>query len=72
MSERRLFKPRITDDLVERAEKWIGKIVTVESWHDNVTMRLNYPEDELVGYVLEFHADIPESELLEAEEEASK
>lgn len=65
MDEKRLFVPRIMDDLVERAKPWIGKVVTVERWHENVARKLNYPGDELVGYVLEFHADIPESELLE-------
>ena len=65
MNEKRLFVPRITEDLVERAKAWIGKVVTVERWHENVAMKLNYPKDKLVGYVLEFHADIPESELHE-------
>ena len=64
ITEKRLFVPRAADDLVERAKVWIGKVVTVESWHDNTAMRDKYPEDELVGFVIEFHADVPESELV--------
>ena len=67
MNEKRMFQPRRTDDLVERARPWIGKVVTVESWHSNTAMRDKYPNDEWVGYILEFYGDIPESELLEVE-----
>jgi hypothetical protein len=67
MSELRIFNPRRVDDLHERARQWIGKQVTVESWHDNVSMRDRYPDDESVGFVREFALDIPESELQKRE-----
>jgi len=62
-SVRRVFIPKRTDDLAERCKHWVGREVTVLSWHSNVSMRDLYPEDELVGYVNEFCADVPESEL---------
>ena len=57
------FVPKRTDDLKERCKPYIGKIVTVRSWHENVSMRDRYPDDEKVGFVVEFALDIPESEL---------
>ena len=61
---RRRFVPKYADDLAERCKPWIGKWVTVESWHENYSMRDKYPDDERVGFVTEFCADVPESELL--------
>jgi hypothetical protein len=60
---KRTFNPKRTDDLHPRAVPFIGKVVTVESWHDNVSMRDQYPDDKCVGFVKEFALDIPESEL---------
>lgn len=61
---KRVFQPKRTDDLAERCKPWIGKEVTVQSWHCNISMRDRYPDDELVGFIAEFAADVPESELL--------
>lgn len=62
--EIRLFKPIRTDDLRKECLPWIGKEVTVVSWHENISMKEKYPSDERVGFVKEFALDIPESELL--------
>lgn len=61
---RYLFKPKRTDDLKPRVLPWVGRVVTVLSWHENVSMRDKYPDDECVGFVEEFSADIPRSELV--------
>ncbi len=61
------FVPKRTDDLKKAALPFVGKIVTVRSWHTNVSMTTNYPDDELVGLVEEFGLDIPESELVEVD-----
>lgn len=62
--EIRVFQPKNLETLKERCKPWVGKRVTVRSWHENVTMRGTHPHDMLVGFVLEFSADIPESELI--------
>lgn len=67
--ERRIFVPKRTDDLAERCKPWIGKTVTVQSKHDNVSMQDKYPDDDTVGFVREFAADIPMSELLPIKKE---
>ncbi len=63
--ERRIFEP--DPDLIHTLNPdclpWIGKQVTVRSWHSNVSMRELFPHVELVGYVEEFGRDIPKSEL---------
>jgi hypothetical protein len=63
---RRFFQPTRTDDLREDAKPWVGKWVTVQSWHSLYSpyLRERYPNDEWVGFVMEFSGDIPESELL--------
>jgi len=71
-SVKRFFYPRRIDDLVERAKEFIGKEVTVLGWHENIAMREEYPEDEWVGFVEEFYADIPKSELLVVRKETDK
>ena len=60
--EKRFFCPVRTDDLKPDALPWVGKWVTVESWHTNYNKK--YPLDEIVGFVKEMCFDIPESELL--------
>ena len=45
--EKRFFFPKRVDDLVERAKPFIGKEITIRSWHENITMRDNYPEDHI-------------------------
>jgi hypothetical protein len=62
----RFFQPRRTDDLRDNAKPFIGKWVTVESWHSLMSdyLREHYPNDEWVGFVADFAGDIPESELL--------
>jgi hypothetical protein len=62
--EIRRFVPKRTDDLKKAAVPYIGKLVSVRSWHSNMAMRDNYPNDERVGYIEDFGLDIPESELL--------
>lgn len=64
MAESRYFMPQRTDTLHHRCLRWIGQRVTVRSWHENRAMRHTHPNDARVGYVEEFHADVPESELL--------
>lgn len=62
--ERRFFCPKRTDDLVSRAIPFVNKWVTVDGWHENISMTINYPNDQRVGFVYDFSGDIPESELL--------
>lgn len=61
-NERRIFQPTRTDDLRPECLPFVGKIVTVKSWHSNSNK--NYPDDDLVGLVREFGWDIPESEIV--------
>ena len=61
---KRFFKPKRTDDLKGRVLPFVNQWVTVISWHENIAMTDTHPEDEKVGWVGEFFADIPESELL--------
>ena|ERR1035437_4935016 len=63
LNEKRIFVPKRTDDLEPECLPWIGKQVTVRSWHSNLIFD-KYPDDERVGYILEFKHDVPESELL--------
>lgn len=63
----RYFYPKQTHTLKERCLPFIGKVVTVTSWHSNYAVRETHPEDDLVGFVEEFSADIPKSELLTTE-----
>ena len=51
MAEFRYFVPKRTDTLAERCKVWIGKQVTVRSWHQNMAMTKTHPEDEVVGFV---------------------
>lgn len=62
--ERRFFNPKRIDDLKSYALPYVNKWVTVDSWHENISMREKYPDDEKVGFVAEFAGDIPSSELL--------
>ena len=62
--EKRWFIPKRTDDLKIVARPYIGKQVTVVSWHENTAMKEDYPDDEVVGHVEEFALDVPRSELL--------
>lgn len=62
--ERRFFAPKRTDDLVARALPFVNTWVTVDGWHENISMTGNYPDDARVGFVHDFRGDIPESELL--------
>ncbi len=64
----RIFQPARTDDLHPAAIPYIGRAVIVRSWHDNVTMREAYPDDEIVGFVQGMWLDIPESELIKPNE----
>ncbi len=66
-TEQRFFKPERTDDLKERVLPFVNTWVTVRSWHQNLSMLQTHPNDERVGFVEEFCADIPESELLTRE-----
>lgn len=61
---RRFFSPKKTDTLVKRVKPYANTWVRVRSWHQNLSMRKTHPDDEIVGFVEEFCADIPESELL--------
>ncbi len=61
--EERVFRPSNVSDLVPRAKPYIDRLVHVSGWHENVAMRELYPEDEVVGFVVEFAADVPRSEL---------
>lgn len=61
--QKRIFKPKRVDDLIDRAIPYIGKEVTVIGWHENIAMKDLYPDDEEVGFVEEFMSDIPKSEL---------
>lgn len=56
--------PKFIHTLRPECLPFIGKKVTVKSWHSNVLMTDLFPNDELVGYVEEFGLDIPESELI--------
>ena len=60
------LKPELKHTLRPGIAEWDGKLVTVESWHElyptTKTAKL-FPNDTKVGFVLEFSADIPESEL---------
>ncbi|MEO7037290.1 MAG: hypothetical protein ABI548_25275 [Polyangiaceae bacterium] len=64
--DRRVFAPRITRDLTERARAWMGATVTVRGWFPNVALAAHpeYAADIRIGYVQEFEADVPESDLL--------
>ena len=62
--EKRIFVPTRIDDLAKECQPFIGKVVTVKSWHSNFSMQKNYPNDIWIGYIKEFNMDIPESELL--------
>lgn len=66
-TEKRIFIPRRTDDLIPDAIPWIGKVVTVDGWFTPWDPEAEaYVEDEtqLSGYVVEFSADVPEYELV--------
>ena len=61
---KRIFIPKRTDDLTVRALPFVGKEVTVRSWHSiTPSYKSKYPDDDKVGFVEEFAGDIPESEL---------
>ena len=60
---KRVFRPKRIEDLKQRCLPWVGREVTVMSWHENISMCLEYPNDHCVGFVQEFAADIPKSEL---------
>jgi len=62
-ADKRWFHPKKTDDLRKECLPWIGREVTVTSWHNNVAMTDDYPNDDLVGFVKEFACDVPQSEL---------
>lgn len=66
---KRIFKPTRTDNLRSPAIPYIGKLVTVREWHENYAMRDLYPNDNRVGFIEEFCLDIPESELVEPQED---
>jgi hypothetical protein len=51
------------DTLNPAALPYIGKLVTVRSWHPNISMLDLFPDDERVGFIEEFSMDIPQSEL---------
>lgn len=59
----RIFLPVRTDTLKAELHQFIGKRVTVVSWHDNISMRETHPNSETVGHVKDFGLDIPEEEL---------
>ncbi len=61
--EQCFFHPTQTDDLVDRALPFVNQWVTVDGWHENIAMRDKYPDEDIVGYVVEFQGDIPKSEL---------
>lgn len=63
-SEKRMFRPKRIDDLKKDVLPYIGKEVTVLSWHQNISMKETHPEDKCVGFVKEFCLDIPKSELV--------
>jgi hypothetical protein len=66
MTERRIFRPRRTDDLVSRVKPWVGQTVTVRWWHPIVTEEIQqqFPGDTQLGWMVEPSAYAPESELL--------
>lgn len=59
----RIFLPKRTDTLKPELHKFIGKKVTVVSWHENVSMKDTHPHSKTVGHVEDFGYDIPEEEL---------
>jgi hypothetical protein len=61
--EKYIFKPKRIDDLKDKCLPFVGKEVTVLSWHSNY-LKDKYPDDDLVGFVEEFLADVPKSELV--------
>lgn len=61
---RRFFSPKRTNDLHKAALPFVNQWVTVQSWHENISMKDKYPEDDKVGFIEDFALDIPESELL--------
>lgn len=69
MSEKRFFvpNPKWIHTLKPGIAEWAGREVTVSSWHElyskTETAKM-FPDDEIVGFVEEFAADIPKSELL--------
>lgn len=63
MPEYRYFVPSRTDTLHARCKPFIGQRVTVRGWHQNMAMRDTHPNDDVVGFVLEFCRDVPKSEL---------
>jgi hypothetical protein len=54
------FVPKRIDDIKPAALPWVGKVVTVRSWHQDY----KNPEKS-VGFIDEFGLDIPEDELEE-------
>ncbi len=61
--EKRILRLRHGVPVRPEVQKWNGKEVTVLSWHENISMKELFPDDELVGFVYEFGLDIPKSEL---------
>ena len=58
--------PRFLDTVRPEILEWNGKEVTVESWHElwpTTHAATLFPNETRVGYVREFHADIPACEL---------
>ena len=65
---KRFFHPKRVDDLNARVIPYINREVTIRGWHENISMKDQYPNDEKVGFVEEFYLDIPESELYPLEQ----
>ena len=47
-------------DILKFNNRW----VTVLSWHENIASRERFPNSDTVGFVKEFHRDVPKEELL--------
>lgn len=63
IEQKRIFKPKKTEDLNEKCLSYIDKEVTVLSWHENIFTD-EYPDSKKVGFINEFMLDIPEEELI--------
>ena len=70
--EQRIFRPRFPVQDISPFKEFIGKVVTVRSWHNNTRLLKTHPRDKRVGFVLEFCCDVPESELERLSQQTKK
>ena len=60
------LKPELKHTVAECVLPWDGKKVTVLSWRPMLSgsnMAILFPDDKLMGFVIECSADLPKSEL---------